>query len=597
MKKIPERLVQEIISRTDIIRIVGSYVRLEKRGSRWTGLCPFHNEKTPSFGVNAEKGFFYCFGCKKGGDAITFIREIEKCSYGEALERLAEKAGITITYEGEEDPAEALAAKNRESLYELHERLAGTFHHLLIADTGGVRALAYLDGRKVTREILVRFRIGYAPSNRTWLYRFLRSKSYSAEFLAGTGLFSKKHPEFSIFSERLMFPIGDARGRVTAFGGRLMDGDGPKYLNSPETIIFRKHETLFGLSMAAAAMRNTGEAFICEGYMDTLAFHAAGVNNAIAPLGTAFTENQASLIKRYAGVAILSFDSDQAGITATERAIGIAENNGLTVRVLKIDGAKDPAEILEKNGPERLKNIALSSITSDEFLMRNADFLLHSGGSEAISVAFEYLFPFIAGFTSSIRRDSFINSAAIRLGADPDSVRRDFAIFLKQGLIKKVSPGDNDTTHFIPTKDAELIAALAGNPTLFEKARSEIGFADFDDESIRDAFIVMEECYRNGDQSIVLVVERLKNEHLGHFIMEKLSEGAYAENPEQYIQDGISRVKEHSLEKKKQRIIARLRDYDADRDRDELSLNDLLFEKMHLDAEISRIKEERHGRS
>jgi DNA primase len=513
------------------------------------------------------------------------------------LERLAEKAGITITYEGEEDPAEALAAKNRESLYELHERLAGTFHHLLTADTGGERALAYLDGRKVTREILARFRIGYAPSNRTWLYRFLRSKSYSAEFLAETGLFSKKHPEVSIFSDRLMFPIGDARGRVTAFGGRLMGGDGPKYLNSPETIIFRKHETLFGLSMATAAMRTTGEVFLCEGYMDTLAFHAAGVNNAIAPLGTAFTENQASLIKRYAGVAILSFDSDQAGITATERAIGIAENTGLTVRVLKIDGAKDPAEILEKNGPERLKKIALSSITSDEFLLRNADFLLHSGGSEAISVAFEYLFPFIAGFASSIRRDSFINSAAIRLGADPDSVRRDFDIFLKQGLKKKVSPDDKETTHFIPTKDAELIAALAGNPTLFEKARSEIGFADFEDESIRDAFIVMEECYRNGDQSVVLVVERLKNERLGNFIMEKLSEGAYAVNPEQYIQDGISRVKEHSLEKKKQRIIARIRDYDAERDRDELSLNDLLFEKMHLDSEISRIKEERHGRS
>ena len=597
MKKIPEHQVQEIISRTDIVRVVGSYVRLERRGARWTGLCPFHNEKTPSFGVNEEKGFFYCFGCKKGGDVITFLREIEKCSYGEALERLAEKAGISISYEGEDDPAEALAAKNRESLYELYERLAGTFNHLLVADSGGERALAYLNGRKVTREIITRFRIGYAPSNRAWLYRFLRSKSYTAGFLADTGLFSKKHPEASIFSDRLMFPISDSRGRVTAFGGRLISGDGPKYLNSPETTIFRKHETLFGLSMATAAMRTSGEAILCEGYMDTIAFHAAGVNNAIAPLGTAFTDTQASLIKRYASAVILSFDSDQAGISATERAIGIAESTGLVVRVLKIEGAKDPAEIIEKNGSERLKKIALSSITSDEFLLGNAVTLLNSGGSEAVSVAFEYLFPFIAGFTSSIRRDSFINSAAIRLGADPDSVRRDFDRYLKQGFHRKASQDDAVEVQYAPTKDAELVAALVGNPTLYEKARAEIGFADFDDESIRDAFIAMEECYRNGDQSVVLVIERLKNESLGNFIMEKLSEGAYAVNPELYVQDGISLVKEHSLEKKKERILARIRDYDAERDRDELSLNDLLFEKMHLDAEITRIKEARHGRS
>ncbi len=597
MKKIPEHQVQEIISRTDIVRVVGSYVRLERRGARWTGLCPFHNEKTPSFGVNEEKGFFYCFGCKKGGDVITFLREIEKCSYGEALERLAEKAGISISYEGEDDPAEALAAKNRESLYELYERLAGTFNHLLVADSGGERALAYLNGRKVTREIITRFRIGYAPSNRAWLYRFLRSKSYTAGFLADTGLFSKKHPEASIFSDRLMFPICDGRGRVTAFGGRLISGDGPKYLNSPETTIFRKHETLFGLSMATAALRKSGEAILCEGYMDTIAFHAAGVNNAIAPLGTAFTDTQASLIKRYASAVILSFDSDQAGISATERAIGIAESTGLVVRVLKIEGAKDPAEIIEKNGSERLKKIALSSITSDEFLLGNAVTLLNSGGSEAVSVAFEYLFPFIAGFTSSIRRDSFINSAAIRLGADPDSVRRDFDRYLKQGFHRKASQDDAVEVQYAPTKDAELVAALVGNPTLYEKARAEIGFADFDDESIRDAFIAMEECYRNGDQSVVLVIERLKNESLGNFIMEKLSEGAYAVNPELYVQDGISLVKEHSLEKKKERILARIRDYDAERDRDELSLNDLLFEKMHLDAEITRIKEARHGRS
>jgi DNA primase len=597
MKKIPEHLIKEIISRTDIVRVVGSYVRLEKRGARWTGLCPFHNEKTPSFGVNEEKGFFFCFGCKKGGDAITFIREIEKCSYVEALERLAEKAGISISFEGEENPAEALAVKTRESMFSLYERLAGTFHHLLVSDSNSEQALNYLSGRKLTPEILNLFSIGYAPSSRTWLYRFLRSKSYSSEFLAETGLFSKKYPEISFFSDRIMFPIYDVRGRVIAFGGRLLSGDGPKYLNSPETMIFKKHETLFGLSMASEAIRAIGETILCEGYMDTVAFHAAGITNAVAPLGTSFTEGQASLIKRYGNVVILTFDNDLAGKNATERAITISENAGLAARVLKIEDAKDPAEILEKKGPERLKKIVLSSITSDEFLLRNALFVLNSGGSEAIADAFEYLFPFIAGFTSSIRRDAFINSAAMRLGADPESVRQDFKKYLNSGYRRKEMPDGGSPIHFPVTKEAELIAALVGNVALFEKARAEISFADFTDESIRDAFIAMEESYRNGDQSVVQIVERLNNESLGNFIMEKLSEGAYAANPEQYVKDGVSLVKEQSLEKKKQRILARIRDYDVNRDRDELSLNDLLFEKMRLDAEISRIKEERHGRT
>jgi len=313
MKRIPEHVVQQIVSATDIVRIVGEYVRLEKRGARWVGLCPFHNEKTPSFGVNEDRAFFYCFGCKKGGDAITFIKEIEKCGYVEALERLAEKAGIAITYEGEEDPAEARAAKERDSLLELYERLAGTFHHLLLSDRSGAAALSYARNRHLSDETIAAFRLGYAPADRGWLYRFLKSKAYSDDFLASSGLFSRNYATTSIFSDRLMFPICDIRGRVVAFGGRILSGDGPKYINSPETAIFKKHETLFGLNMAASSMRSSGEAILCEGYMDTIAFHAAGVSNAVAPLGTAFTESQASILKRYARVIILSFDSDEAG--------------------------------------------------------------------------------------------------------------------------------------------------------------------------------------------------------------------------------------------------------------------------------------------
>jgi len=596
MKRIPDRIIQEIVSRTDIVRVVGEYVRLEKRGSRWTGLCPFHNERTPSFGVQEDRGFFYCFGCKKGGDAITFIKEIEKCGYIEAIEHLAEKAGIIVSYEGDEDPTETKAAKDRDLLYELYEKLAGTFHHLLQSDPRGKEALAYIHTRKLPDEIIKGFRLGYVPKDRGWLHRFLISKSYSAEFLECTGLFSKKYAGSSIFSDRLMFPISDARGRVVAFGGRLLSGDGPKYLNSPETAIFRKHETLFSLSKATQAMRTTGEALLCEGYMDAIAFHAAGIANAVAPLGTSFTESQASLLKRYASTVVLSFDSDDAGIKASERAIGIAEAAGLSVRVLRIDGAKDPAEILEKNGPERLKNNTVSTITSEEFILGNAASMVRTGDSQSQAEAFRYLFPFIARITSDIRRDSFIDAAGTRLGADPASVRSDFNRFLHKEEPRRVLPQEVLSENFVPSADAELIAAILSNAELFETVRAEIGPADFDEETLKDAFITMEECYRSGDQSVVTITERLTSKGLKEFILQKISDGTYAINSGKFVIDGVRRVKERALERQKQRIVARIREFDPERDGDELSLNDLLYEKMFLDGELTRIKEERHGR-
>lgn len=596
MKRIPDHIIQEIVSRTDIARLVGEYVRLDKRGSRWVGLCPFHNEKTPSFGVNEERGFFYCFGCKKGGDAITFIKEIESCGYVEALEQLASKAGVTISYEGDEDPAEAKAAKERAALYELYERIAGTFHHLLMEDARGAQALAYSRQRKLPDDVLSGFQLGYAPMDRAWLYRFLKQKSYSNEFLDSTGLFSRKYRGSAIFSDRLMFPIHDVRGRVVAFGGRLLSGEGPKYINSPETTIFKKHDTLFGLSKAVQTIRSSGEAILCEGYLDAMAFHAAGVANAVAPLGTSFTESQARLLKRYAKTLILSFDSDEAGKKATERAMGIAEASGLGIRVLSIEGFKDPAEILEKYGPDRLKKNVASTITSDEFILANASSMLKTGDSESHSQALRYIFSYIVNISSDVKRDSFIEAAAVRLGADPASVRSDFKRFLSKDAPRRAPSVDEQQATFVPSADAELIAAIVSNSEYFESARAEITALDFDDESLRDAFIAMEECFRGGDQSISTIIDSMHCAGLKEFILEKVSDGAYALNPERFIEDGVRRVKERALDRQKQRIVSRIREYNAERDADELSLNDLLYEKMYLDGELTRIKEERHGR-
>jgi DNA primase len=577
---------------------VGEYVRLEKKGSRWVGLCPFHNEKTPSFGVNEERSFFYCFGCKKGGDAITFIKEIEKCGYVEALERLADKAGVIVSYEGDDDPMEIKAAKEKETLYELYERLAGTFQHFLLSDKNGIKALEYIKNRGFSDEIITGFRLGYAPKDRLWLHRFLKGKSYSNDFLSETGLFSKKYPQSAIFSDRLMFPIVDIRGRVIAFGGRIMSGDGPKYLNSPETSIFKKFETLFALHKAIPSIRSSGEVIICEGYMDAIAFHASGVGNAVAPLGTSFTDSQAGLLKRFAGTAILCFDSDEAGIKAAERAIAITESAGMTVRALRLDGAKDPAEILEKKGPGQLKKNAVSTITSDEFILENAILKLHEGGAQPQTVAFDYIFPYIATITSDIRRDSFISAAAMKLGADPASVRNDYERFRSNIRLRQSRTNQNESNvYLVSGSDAELIAAIVANPHLFESVRSGMVASDFETESLRDAFIVLEECYRSGNLSVSAITDHLVDVSLRNFILQRISDGAYAINPERLVMDGVSLLKERALERRKERVVARLHNFDQIRDSEEVSLDDLLYEKMHLDSELTRIKEERHGRT
>jgi DNA primase len=597
MKRIPEHIIQEVVSRSDIVRVIGEYVRLENRGGRYLGLCPFHNEKTPSFNVHPDKGFFYCFGCKKGGDVISFIKEAEHCGYLEAIERLADKAGITLSYEGEDDPEAQKAARHKDALYELYERLVATVHHLLTDDARGRSALDYARSRGLSDELIARFRLGYLPADRRWLYRFLLSKSYSPEFLKDSGLFSAKYPEVCLFSDRLLFPIEDVRGRVIAFGGRLLAGEGPKYINSPETRLFKKQDNLFGLHASIKGIREQGQALLCEGYMDAIAFHAAGLDYAVAPLGTAFTAQQAALLKRYTPTLVLSFDSDEAGRKAAERSIGIAEAAGLTVKALVLSEGKDPAELMQKYGPERLKKEAESTITADDFLLNYAVQLNKQGGTEGIAAAFAYVFPFMAGFSSALRRDSFLEAAAGRLHVDPASVRSDFDRFLHKRIEPRERERQEPAPHFVPSPDAELLAALAAHPSQFEKARAELDTASFEDEALRDAFIAMEECYRKDDNGLASVLAALQDEGLRNFILERASSGAYEQDPERFIADGVFRIKERSVRKRIRKLVARIRDYDEERDGDETSLNDLLYEKMYLDNELSRIKEERHGRS
>jgi len=324
MPKISSTTIDEINNRTDIVQLVGEYTRLEqKSGNDWWGCCPFHSEKTPSFHVLPDKKMYHCFGCGVGGGIIKFYMEVEKCTFIEAAKFLAKKAGIEIVYDGDFKENNEQIDTSKDEYIELYTRLAGTYQYFLNSTDMGKNALEYLKKRGVTEDIINRFQLGYSPKDRYWLKKFFLKKNYTSEFLDKSGLFSKKYHDVSFFSNRLMFPIFNRKNQVIAFGGRILEGEGPKYLNSGEMIQYKKREVLYAFNLAKQPIRKARQAIICEGYMDVIAYHQAGIEIAVAPLGTALTAEQIKTLQPFVDTILLSFDSDSAGQAATEKAIFI----------------------------------------------------------------------------------------------------------------------------------------------------------------------------------------------------------------------------------------------------------------------------------
>lgn len=364
----PEAFLDELVARNPIEDVVGQYVNLRRSGSNLFGLCPFHGEKTPSFSVAPDKGIFYCFGCHKGGGVITFQMEIEGLSYPDAVRALAKRVGLEVP----EDAQYQSRYHQQERLWALHKEAARYFHGCLYAPEG-TQALAYARNRGMTQGTLTRFGIGYAPDGWSGLVDALRKKGYTDQELRDSGLVtvSKKNGNlFDRFRNRLMFPIIDVRGNVIGFGGRIMEDDkaAAKYLNSPETLIFNKRKNLFALNLARKS--KLGYLILVEGYMDAIALHQYGFDCAVASLGTALTEDGATLLSRYTQQVVLIYDGDAAGQNATQRAIPILERAGLQVRVLQMRDAKDPDEFLKKFGADRFRLLLEESSNRVEYQLK-----------------------------------------------------------------------------------------------------------------------------------------------------------------------------------------------------------------------------------
>jgi DNA primase len=345
-------IIDEVLARSDIVDVIGGYVSLKQKGSSYTGLCPFHREKTPSFSVSADKQLFKCFGCGEAGNVFGFIMKTENLAFPEAVRFLADRAHYTLP-EGKFEPDAAKTKAVKEKLFAVN-KLAARFFFDCLNSADGETAAAYLDKRRVSQSARRRFGLGASPDKWDSLYKFLKNEGYGDDILKQSGLVLYEKGPHDKFRNRLMFPIFSALGEVTGFGGRILNDGNPKYLNSPETPVFEKSKNLYGINYARKSKAK--ELILVEGYMDVIALNQAGFTNAVASLGTAFNKEHARLLKRYAPKAVLVFDSDTAGVTATLRAIPELENNGITCRVLTLSGAKDPDEFIAAYGSEAFQN-------------------------------------------------------------------------------------------------------------------------------------------------------------------------------------------------------------------------------------------------
>jgi DNA primase len=519
---------------------------------------------------------------------------------------LARRTGIDLVYESTGGGGSAEGGRDKDQLFELYRRVAVSFHHYLLEKSEGAAAKSYILSRGINAEMIDRFRLGYAPANRAWLHRFLSEKGYSAEFLESTGLFSRNYPRSAFFSDRLMFPIADRQGRTVAFGGRLLSGEGPKYLNSGESALYKKRDTLYAIDLALPQIRKTGEVYIAEGYMDVVALHQAGVTNAVAPLGTAFTDEQARLLKRWAERAYLIFDSDEAGQNAALKGIMTCRKNGLESFVVtpRLEGQlesqaespalKDPADILQNFGPEALHKSVKCCINDFEYLIGRSKSLFDLSDSLGKSRAAVYLFPYLRLVDSEVSRDSYLSVIADELGADRQAVALDFARFSREGFsgAKAADPLVRRTVSL--NDELFLLIAVLVNHDLYPRLRSALVIEDFDDPAARELFIALEEWYRNDMPGMEDLKARISDEALRNFVIQQGVSEAFSMNPDKLVGDGIRKIRQKRLERRLARIVAELRITKYERDQKgpgETALEDLLSEKVHLDAELRLLKE------
>lgn len=554
-----EDIIEQVRTENDIVDVIGDYVKLQKKGSSYFGLCPFHNEKSPSFSVSPHKQMYYCFGCGEGGNVISFLMKYENYTFIEAMEVLADRAGIELPkmeYSKEAKQEKDLKTK----IIEINTEAAKYYHYLLKSERGKL-AYNYLSGRKLSDETILRFGLGYSDKYSDNLYKYLKNKGYNDSELKETGLFTydEKRGVNDKFWNRVMFPIMDANNRVIAFGGRVMGDGKPKYLNSPETKVFDKSRNLYGLNVARSSRKDY--MLICEGYMDVISLHQAGFNNAVAALGTAFTSRHASLIKRYVKEVVLTFDSDEAGIKAALRAIPYLRDVGLSIKVLSMKPYKDPDEFIKAMGKEAYEERIKNATNYFIFQVAMEQKKYNMSDPQEKTAFHKKVAEMILDFNDEIERENYIESVCEIFKIPKDGLTK----LVKKTGLTYVGKEEKETYEDYQEKkqkkeDASmqaqriLLASVLDRTDWFNKVAKVISPEDFIDDFYRKVASLFWEQMENGEANPAKIMNYFTDEAEHKMVAELFVSPIRANldfaEQEKAINDAVLKIKKESLDKK-----------------------------------------------
>lgn len=552
----PDELVEEVRTRNDIVDVISGYVKLQKKGGNYFGLCPFHNEKSPSFSVSPGKQMYYCFGCGAGGNVITFVMEYENYSFPEALSYLAERVGMELPKEEvSKEAREQADLKSR--LLEVNKIAARYFHHQLKSERGS-GAYQYLTGRQLTDATIVRFGLGYSNKYSDDLYQYLKKMGYSDSLLRDSGLVTiEEKGSFDKFWNRVMFPIMDVNNRVIGFGGRVMGDAKPKYLNSPETKLFDKSRNLYGLNFA----RTSREKYmlICEGYMDVIALHQAGFTNAVASLGTALTTQHANLLKRYTEQVVLTYDSDEAGTKAALRAIPILKEVGMSIKVLNMQPYKDPDEFIKAEGADgfrrRIEEAAGSFMFEVGVMRREYDM----EDPEQKTGFYHAVAKKLLDFPEALERNNYIEAVSKAYYINYDDLKK---LVNDYGSRYAGAPAPSQKPERQPKKDKDdglkksqrlLLTWLIERPELFSKVSGVIAPRDFVEPLYHQVAEMVFEQQRSGQVNPAAVLNYFINDEeqykdVAALFHATLNESLNNDEQKKALQETILRVKKNSID-------------------------------------------------
>lgn len=589
MIRYSDELIDEIKNNNDIVDVVSQYVHLKRSGRNYFGLCPFHNEKSPSFAVSPDKQIFHCFGCGVGGNVIHFISKIEGINYRESIELLAERANITLPKL--ESIGDNKTQELKDKIYQINKEAAYFYHENLYKPTAKP-AQEYVKKRKLNNATLKEFLIGYS-GNFNELYNFLKSKGFSDEAILASDLVNRNDRGQFIdrFRHRLMFPIQDVRGRIIAFGGRVLDDSKPKYINSPENLVYSKGRHLFGLYNAKK--HDTKKILIVEGYMDVISLHQRGITNVVASLGTAMTEAQGRLLRRSSEQIILGYDADGAGQEAIVRGLDILRNLGCDVRVLQISGAKDPDEYVTKYGPERLKKCIDDAISLVEFKVRVLKRTLNLENTADKIKFLNEVAKILARVENSMEQEIYIEKISKDYDISKEALYSEIKkILYPKNANSKILEKRNTQYNIVKKEDTKISEArlkrentiiamlLMSNANVYSKIKNKIKPEDFKYEKDKKILEKVYAEYEKGITEIYDVLSLFEDEDIINHITEIMAKDYGITDIDKGIDDILNTYERENLKEKRDEILKSLEDSELDNESKlelERELNDIII--------------------